>query len=80
MTTHQFRAAFKIAKDFSHDLTNIDNRHILGYGLRGFTPVYVTLEMIAKEIRWHALQMNGAFNGEMLNEVATYGKKSFLVI
>jgi hypothetical protein len=80
MTKNEFADAFKIAKDFSIDLTNVDSSHMFGYGLPDFAPVHVTLEQVAKEIRWHALQFNGEWNGEALNEVANLGRRNFIVL
>lgn len=80
MTKNEFAAAFKIAKDLSIDLSNVDDSQLYGYGLPGFKPVHVTLEMVAREIRWHALQLNGEWNGEALNEVANLGRRKFIVV
>ena len=80
MTKNEFASAFKIAKDFSIDLTNVDNSHIFGYGLPHFVPVHCTLEQVAKEIRWSALQFDGQWNGDALNEVANLGRRNFIVL
>lgn len=80
MTSQQFSAAFKIASDFSRDLLHIDNNTIHGYGLPGFRPVHVTLEMVAKEIRWHALRFDGQWDAEALQEVASLGRRAFIVV
>jgi len=80
MTKHEFTAAFKIANDFSIDLSNVDDSHLYGYGLPDFKPVHVTLEQVAKEIRWAALQFNGEWNGEALDEVAKLGRRNFIVL
>lgn len=80
MTKNQFDAAFNIAKNVSIDLTNVDSSHMFGYGLPNFNPVHVTLEQVAKEIRHHALQFNGEWDGEALNEVANLGRRNFIVL
>lgn len=80
MTKNEFNAAFNIAKNFSVDLTNVDSSHMFGYGLPDFEPVHVTLEQVAKEIRWAALQFNGQWNGEALDEVAKLGRRNFIVL
>lgn len=80
MTKHEFNAAFKIANDFSIDLSNVDDSHLYGYGLPDFKPVHVTLEQVAKEIRWAALQFNGEWNGSVLDEVAKLARRNFIVL
>jgi hypothetical protein len=80
MTLQQFQAAFAIAKDFKRDLSDVDNSILFGYGLPHFTPVHTTLEAVAKTIRWQALQMNGEWDSEALNEVASLGRKNFLIL
>ena len=80
MTLNQFQEAFKIAKDFNHDLSNVDDSILYGFGLPHFKPVHTTLEAVAKTIRWQALQLNGVWNAEALNEVAELGRKNFLIL
>ena len=80
MTLVQFQAAFAIAKDFDRDLSNVDDSTLYGYGLDDFKPVHTTLEAVAKTIRWQALQFNGEWNAEALNEVAELGRRNFLVL
>jgi hypothetical protein len=80
MTKTEFAQAFAIAKDSSRDLSNVDTGHMFGYGMYDFVPVHVTLEQVAKEIRWHALQFNGEWNGQALNEVAKCGRRNFIVL
>jgi hypothetical protein len=80
MTLVQFQSAFAIAKDFNRDLSNVDDSILYGYGLNSFKPVYTTLEAVAKTIRWQALQFNGEWDAEALNEVAEAGRRNFLVL
>lgn len=80
MTLTQFQCAFAIAKDFNRDLSNVDDSILFGCGLRSFEPVHTTLEAVAKLIRWQALQFNGEWDAEALNEVAMIGRKNFLVL
>jgi hypothetical protein len=79
MTKQQFSEALKIAQS-DRDLSDVNNDVILGYGLPDFKPVYVTLEMVAKEIRWHAYSLHGELLSEPLNEVARFARRSFLII
>jgi len=80
MTLVQFQSAFAIAKDFNRDLSKVDDNILFGFGLTSFVPVYTTLEAVAKTIRWQALQMNGQWDSEALNEVAMLGRKNFLIL
>lgn len=79
MTLAQFQKAFAIANS-NVDLSNVDDSILFGYGLPTFKPVHTTLEAVAKTIRWQALQFNGQWNAEALNEVAELGRKNFLVL
>ena len=80
MTLQEFQSAFSIAKDFNRDLSNVDDSILYGYGLPEFKPVYMTLEAVAKTIRWQALQFNGQWDAQELDEVARLGRKNFLVL
>ena len=79
MTKQEFSQALEIAKS-DRDLSNIDNSVIFGYGLPDFKPVHVTLEMVAKEIRWNSFMFSGEICSTALNEVATLGRRNFLII
>ena len=80
MTLTQFQSAFAIAKDFDRDLSNVDDSILFGCGLLSFEPVHTTLDAVAKLIRYQALQFNGEWDAEALNEVAMLGRKNFLVL
>jgi hypothetical protein len=80
MTLVQFQKAFAIANDVSIDLSNVDDSILFGCGLPRFKPVHTTLEAVAKMIRWQAMQFNGQWNAEALNEVAEVGRKNFLIL
>jgi len=51
-----------------------------GYGLPGFTPVYVTIQAIAALIQWQCVCLDGSLDSEALNELATLGRKRFQII
>lgn len=80
MTLQQFQSAFAIAKDFDRDLSNVDDSIHYGFGLNSFKPVHTTLEAVAKTIRLQALQFNGEWDAEALNEVAELGRRNFMVL
>ena len=67
MTSKQFHDAFDIAMSDT-DLENVDMSLLLGFALTTFKPVVVTLEAVAKCIRWQAKQANGQVNAEALLE------------
>ena len=79
MTLVQFQKAFAIANS-NVDLSNVDDSILFGYGLPAFKPVHTTLKAVAKTIRWQAMQFNGQWNAEALNEVAELGRKNFLIL
>lgn len=80
MTLSEFKAAFAIAKDTNRDLSEVDDSNLFGYGLPDFKPVHTTLEAVAKTIRWQALQWNGQWDAEELDEVARLGRRNFIVL
>ena len=51
-----------------------------GFGLPDFKPVTCTVEALAMLVRWQCVQLNGEINAEALQEIATYGRKRFLVL
>ena len=79
MTKNEFSAAFKIAKS-NADLSKIDDSILYGYGLPGFKPVFVTLEQIAKLIRYQTFTFAGGIDAQELNEVAQAARKVFLCV
>jgi hypothetical protein len=80
MTLSEFKSAFAIAKDLKRDLSDVDDSNLFGYGLSSFHPVHTTLEAVAKTIRWQALQWNGQWDAEQLDQVAKLGRKNFIVL
>ena len=80
MTKIEMAKALKIAKNQNIDLFKEDIAIFDGYGLRGFEPIHVTLNQIARIIRWQAQCMDGTLNAEEINAIAAIGKKKFRVI
>ena len=80
MTFKQQQAAFQIANNFDMDLSDVDVDIFWGCGLNDFKPVYVTLKQVARHMRWQALQMNGEWDSNELNEVNLIGKRKFLIL
>jgi hypothetical protein len=67
MTKAEFKQAFAIA-DSKVDLSNVDDTVLDGCGLPDFQPVAVTLEAVAKHLRWQARYLNGQWDSEALDE------------
>lgn len=79
MTRQQFSDALVLAKSkMEFDL--VDDSSLHGCGLPGFKPVVVTLEMVAKLLRWQCLQLNGQWDSEALQDCREISKKRFLVV
>lgn len=82
MTRDQFSEAVKIAQ--SHrDLSDVDDSTLYGCGLSDFQPVHVTIEMVAKLVRW---QCCGIFNNNVivdaqeLDNCAHIARRKFLIV
>jgi len=80
MTLAQFQTACKAAQNPTLDLSATDDTMLFGCGLPGFKPVHTTLAAVAKLIRWQAIRFNGQWDAEALNEIATIGRKKFLIV
>ena len=80
MTTKELTAAFIVAKNKYVDLTNEDIDIFYGFGLKDFKPVYVTINQVAKLIRWQAGTFNGGWDADAINEIGYFGRKRFLII
>jgi hypothetical protein len=78
MTTKEFNEVVRIASRESDMPENIDC--FWKFGLPEFKPVYVTLRQVAALIRYQAVQFNGEFDQEALQEVKDHGKRKFLII
>ncbi len=78
MTTAEFKEAVEIAAssiELNHCLSIFD-----GFGLPGFRPITVTLFQVARLIRWQALQINGEWDNEALNDVRNFGRCRFVIV
>ena len=79
MNQKQFCDAVRIAKS-DVDLSHADIDIMYGCGLPDFDPVCVTLEQVARHIRWQAQCMDGTWNSEELSEVQRIGRRKFIII
>ena len=79
MNKFEYSAALHIAQS-KDDLSIEDTDVFFGLGLGGFVPVHVTLRQVARLMRWQALQLNGQWDGEALNEIAIHGRRNFIIV
>jgi len=79
MTKNELSDAFTLAQS-PDTLGNAEMDLFYGFGLPGFAPVYCTLRDVARLIRWQCSQLNGGWDREALQEIATHGRKRFQVI
>ena len=78
MTKSQLSEALKLAKTDQEIEESIDIFY--GFGIQGFTPVYVTIPQIAKLIRYQCFTFAGTIDDENFQEIANYGRSKFLVV
>ncbi len=78
MTKDQFDSAVKMIRD-GKDVQGADDTPLWGCLLPDFKPATVTLEGAARFIAWHALQLNGQFDGEALNEMRNVSRRKWLI-
>jgi hypothetical protein len=79
MTKDEFVTALEIAKS-PISLENVDDSKLMGYGLKEFEPSYVTLEAVAKTIRWDCIMLNGEVDAEALDNLCKCMKQKVTVI
>jgi hypothetical protein len=79
MTKHEFNQAIALAKDIDVILSG-DIDQFLGFGLPDFTPICVTVQQVARLIRWQAGRFDGTWDTEAITEVWVYGRGRFNII
>ena len=79
MTKTELAAALKLSLTDA-ELENVEIDIFYGFGLPDFTPVYVTLEQVAKLIRWQCHTFSGGIDAEALNELCHCGRTRFQVL
>ena len=80
MTKNQFSQAVAIAKLGSKGYGDADDSILFGCGLPDFEPVHVTLNQVARFINWQAMQFNGEWNAEELDNCAHIARRKFLIV
>jgi hypothetical protein len=83
MTKQEFSAAVKIATS-AQDLSNVDDSILYGCGLSEFKfPVYVTVEMVAKLIRWQCCGLfsnSTIVDAQELDNMAHIARRKFQIV
>ena len=80
MKASQFAQAASLAKSEA-DFSAIDDSAMYGCALSEFAfPVFVTIEQVAKFIRYQALQLDGKFDAEELASLAGIFRRKFMLI
>jgi len=83
MTKAQFSEALKIATS-DRDLSNVDDSNLFGCGCSDFQyPVYVTVDAVAKLLRWQVCSIfsNGIIaDANELDNMAHIARKKFQIV
>ena len=79
MTKQELKTAFEVANS-EKELQQTDLLIFDGFGLPEFEKVNVTIEAVAKLIRWQCIRLDGSVDQEELNTIAEIGKRKFFVI
>jgi hypothetical protein len=81
MKKAEFSAAAALAFDYSKDLSHVDDAPLFGCGLSDFKPIFVTLEQVAKFVRWQCSYVNASgHDAEGLAECADIAREKFTLI
>ena len=81
MTKPELTKALAIAK--SEKELNDSNASIDifdGYGLSCFKPVHVTIDQVARLIRWQCAYIGGGWDAKELDNLCHLAKKRFLIV
>ena len=79
MTKNELKQAVELAKTRKVEEPT-DISIFGGFGLIDFTPVSVTLDMVAALINWQAFQFDGEWDAVALSEIAHHARKKFMII
>jgi hypothetical protein len=77
MTKVQFDNAVVMAQEGTY--ADVDDSVLFGCGLADFKPVTITLDVAAKFIAWHCINLDGTINCEELTEMRNISRKRWLV-
>ena len=80
MTKKELASALELARigeaEFDHGTLAVFD----GFGLRDFEPVHVTLWAVSRLIRYQCLFIGGGWDTAALAELASAGRRNFLII
>lgn len=83
MTKAEFSEALKIARS-SRDLSDVDDSTLYGCGLPEFKyPVYVTIDMVAKLLRWQCCSIfsnDTIADAQELDNMAHIARRKFQIV
>jgi hypothetical protein len=79
MTKQQLSQAVELAES-EEVLSGEDIGHFDGFGLGGFQPVTCTIRQLARLVRWQCVRLDLTVDADALNEIATLGKRRFMVV
>jgi hypothetical protein len=68
MNKQEIQLAAAMAKDYDIDLSRVDDGVLFGFGCPDFKPVMVSIETVAKCMRWQCSQFNGGWDEKQFNE------------
>ncbi len=80
MNKQEFAKALALAKEDAKVPIKTDISIFMGFGLKDFKPVSVTVAQVAKLINYQALMSSGAYDIAALNDVGFHGEKRFIII
>jgi hypothetical protein len=78
MTRSQITEAMRLAESDA-DLSSVDDSLLAGCLIKGFKPVYVTIQVVARMLRDH-IQFNGQWDTEMINELVPALRKLVFIV
>jgi hypothetical protein len=78
MNKAEFQRAFLIAE--SDKELNDDMDVFIGCALRGFEIVYITVESVARLIRWQCRQFDGTWDQEELQSIVSIARNKFTLV
>lgn len=79
MTKNEFKQAFALAESGA-DLSMASIDAFYGFGSRQFETVWVTIQQVARLIRWQAQYLSGGWDSDALTEVAQAGRRKFQIV
>jgi hypothetical protein len=79
MNKQEIQLAAAMAKDYDIDLSHVDDGVLYGFGCSDFKPVMVSIETVAKCMRWQCSQFNGGWDEKQFNEDLPYYRRNVTI-